>query len=484
MAGNNVSAGNAVTAGTDVLAGRDVRALRNVDANQDVNAGRNVNATEHVNAGIDVNAGRDMNAGRDVTAGRDVIAENDVWAKEHVWADGDVKTNRVDLTYGGEGRNLPQNPSTTYSPISNDTQTKLVEKFKAADGTEYYRIEDGLGNNSNGDKDSASLYVLDNGDFKRYTGSTEGAEFVHGGTAADYQRVDAITTNVVKELTDENLTYKDSTVTKPSFTANVATTDQNGNAVSHQDVSVVDSLERTEESKEFVSGTNADGNGAYGVRVSQKNAQYNANGELESGMEEDALLTSSALKLSKSVDGETSTTELTAEGLNTTTVNAKNINTDVLNAKDVNADKVTAKDVIADKVVVNGRDVEAEFNYATADRAKIRQEMIEGDAATLQAANAYTDTRASQLNRRIDDVQKTAYRGVAIALAAQQAVPNVAPGQVAVFGGVGHYEGETAGSVGVVTSFTNRLSASGAFGFAGGNEFGGRVGVAYVFGGK
>jgi len=105
-------------------------------------------------------------------------------------------------------------------------------------------------------------------------------------------------------------------------------------------------------------------------------------------------------------------------------------------------------------------------------------------AATLASANAYTDGRANQLNTRIDDVQRTAYRGIAISLAAQQAVPSIGPGQVAIFGGVGHYEGETAGSIGVVTAFTDRLSASGAFGFAGGNEFGGRVGVAYVFGGK
>jgi autotransporter adhesin len=88
------------------------------------------------------------------------------------------------------------------------------------------------------------------------------------------------------------------------------------------------------------------------------------------------------------------------------------------------------------------------------------------------------------MGNAVDDVQRKAYRGIAIALAAQQAVPNIAPGQVAVFGGVGHYEGETAGSIGVVTSFTDRISASGAFGFAGGSEFGGRVGVAYVFGGK
>jgi hypothetical protein len=87
-----------------------------------------------------------------------------------------------------------------------------------------------------------------------------------------------------------------------------------------------------------------------------------------------------------------------------------------------------------------------------------------------------------QASRRLDDIEKSAYRGVAIALAAQQAVPNISSGQVALFAGVGHYEGETAGSVGVVTSFiANRISLSGAVGFAGGNEVGGRVGFSYRF---
>ena len=110
--------------------------------------------------------------------------------------------------------------------------------------------------------------------------------------------------------------------------------------------------------------------------------------------------------------------------------------------------------------------------------------MATGNASTLSSANSYTDGRVNQVSRKLDNVEKTAYRGVAIALAAQQAVPNIQPGQVAVFGGVGHYEGETAGSIGVVTSFTNRVSASGAFGFAGSSSFGGRVGVSYLFGGN
>lgn len=104
------------------------------------------------------------------------------------------------------------------------------------------------------------------------------------------------------------------------------------------------------------------------------------------------------------------------------------------------------------------------------------------DQITLNGRDLQTEL--NQMGNNVDKVQKTAYRGIAIALAAQQAVPNIKPGQVAVFGGIGHYEGETAGSIGVVTSFTDRISASGAFGFAGGSEFGGRVGVSYVFGGN
>jgi len=104
------------------------------------------------------------------------------------------------------------------------------------------------------------------------------------------------------------------------------------------------------------------------------------------------------------------------------------------------------------------------------------------DQITLNGRDLQTEL--NHMGNNLDKVQKTAYRGIAIALAAQQAVPNIRPGQVAVFGGIGHYEGETAGSIGVVTSFTDRISASGALGFAGGSEFGGRVGVSYVFGGN
>lgn len=103
-------------------------------------------------------------------------------------------------------------------------------------------------------------------------------------------------------------------------------------------------------------------------------------------------------------------------------------------------------------------------------------------ATTLAAANSYTDSRANQMNHRLDDIEKTAYRGVAIALAAQQAIPNLKPGNFAVYGGIGHYEGENAGALGVATLLGNgRTSINAAFGFAS-SQVGGRVGVSYVFG--
>ena len=135
--------------------------------------------------------------------------------------------------------------------------------------------------------------------------------------------------------------------------------------------------------------------------------------------------------------------------------------------------------------------VDAGLTAAATDRQAIRAAAVEGDAATLASANAYTDnavagfnSRVGQLNSRIDDVEKTSYRGIAIALATQQQIPNIGAGQYAVFGGVGHYEGESAAALGVASVLADgRTSLSAALGF-GGSEVGGRVGVSYVFGGK
>lgn len=115
------------------------------------------------------------------------------------------------------------------------------------------------------------------------------------------------------------------------------------------------------------------------------------------------------------------------------------------------------------------------------DAANVAQ-VDAGDMATLAKANNYANDRVGAIGHRLDKVEKTAYRGVAISLAAQQAVPNLKPGNTAVFGGVGYYQGENAVSFGMTSLLDNgRTSVSAAFGFAS-SEVGGRVGVAYVFG--
>ncbi|NNP69521.1 YadA C-terminal domain-containing protein [Acinetobacter sp. Ac_5812] len=201
---------------------------------------------------------------------------------------------------------------------------------------------------------------------------------------------------------------------------------------------------------------------ASGVGTTVSKKQVNVVDKFGIGESSSLSHTESKIASDKSITSTTATRTDTVKGV---VLTATQTNTDTSGQSTTTEQKttidsghVTTGQVVADRIILQGKEVQGEINRL--------------------------DSRADQLNRRVDDVQKTAYRGIAIALAAQQAVPNIQSGQVAVFGGVGHYEGETAGSIGVVTSFTDRISASGALGFAGGNEFGGRVGVAYLFGGK
>ena len=164
-----------------------------------------------------------------------------------------------------------------------------------------------------------------------------------------------------------------------------------------------------------------------------------------------------------------------------------------LQATNVVDNKVTGQTTItADGISTTG-DVTI---FAGSDKQTTVGSFVESAAAAVEAkvgaALEQVDVRlqefnstASRLNQRISDVEETAYRGVAIALAAQQQIPNIGAGQTAVFGGVGHYEGESAAALGLATVLADgRTSFSGALGVAGDGEIGGRVGVAYVFGGK
>jgi cytoskeletal protein CcmA (bactofilin family) len=91
---------------------------------------------------------------------------------------------------------------------------------------------------------------------------------------------------------------------------------------------------------------------------------------------------------------------------------------------------------------------------ASTDAVNVKQ-MKDADANTLASARSYADSRVVQLNNKLNDIEKTAYRGVAIAMASQQPVPNIKAGQYAVFGGIGHYEGESAGALGVASVFAD-----------------------------
>jgi trimeric autotransporter adhesin len=148
--------------------------------------------------------------------------------------------------------------------------------------------------------------------------------------------------------------------------------------------------------------------------------------------------------------------------------------TNTVNGKVTAQTTVTAEGVnTTGDVVINGVSVNESLSKTNSDISK-----LQGNFSSLSS-------NVSRLNDRVDDVEKTSYRGIAIALATQQQIPNIGAGQYAVFGGAGHYKGESAGAIGVASVFADgRTSVSAAVGFSGGNEVGGRLGVSYVFGGK
>lgn len=191
-------------------------------------------------------------------------------------------------------------------------------------------------------------------------------------------------------------------------------------------------------------------------------------------------------------------TDITAAGAATTTTQQRTDDvsgiklekTVTLEGASARAAGTTSSTIIsAGEISVDGVSITANgLNANNTVVSNVANGVADSDAANLgQVRSYYNDVsgRVNQLNTRVDDVEKTSYRGIAIALAAQQQIPNIGAGQFAVFGGVGHYEGESAGALGLASVFADgRTSVSAAVGFAGGNEVGGRVGVSYVFGGK
>lgn len=298
-------------------------------------------------------------------------------------------------------------------------------------------------NNDKGRELESKYYeVTANGtDLVEYKGTTPVAgSHIKTGTA-NYNEGTFEVAKTHNTVTNKNVTYSESISTIDKTVVNAGITNPTGNATDIKaEFGANTAKVKTEQSVSTgVIGANEDKSNKYGLEVAKTDEK-----------------------------GTTSKTTVTADGISTT---------GVINAKDYQIGGVSIVENI--KTSVDGA-------VAGATEA-IDKKIVEVDQRLTQfnATASQLNSRVDQLNNRIDDVEKTAYRGIAIALAAQQAIPNLGAGQTAVFGGAGMYKSEGAGAFGIATVLEDgRTSFSGALGVAGGGEVGGRVGVAYVFGGK
>ncbi|WP_257234074.1 YadA C-terminal domain-containing protein [Acinetobacter sp. YH12029] len=304
-------------------------------------------------------------------------------------------------------------------------------------------------NNDEGRKlDSTYYEITGNGTgLVEWTGTTPVAgTHIKTGTA----QYDAGTFEISKvhnTVTNKNVTYSESVSTTDQTRVQAGITTP-GSATTNVDTTfdkTAPQIKVEQAVSTGVIGKNADGSNKYGTEV----VKTDANG--------------------------TQKTEITASGINTT---------GVINAADYQIGGVSIVDGIKTSVDTA---VAGATEAIDAKVAEVDTKIVEVDARLTQfnTTAANLNSRVDQLNSRVNEVEETAYRGVAIALAAQQQIPNIGAGQFAVFGGVGHYEGESAGALGVASVFADgRTSLSAAIGVAGGSEVGGRVGLSYVFGGK
>lgn len=295
-----------------------------------------------------------------------------------------------------------------------------------------------------------SFYELTaSGDLIAYTGAAPTAgSHIKTGTAQDTSG-EFIISKVHNTVTSQQVRYSESNYKEQQTNIQAGITTAGANTTDidavYSDRAEIEGTRTEQYVASGVIGKNADGSNKYGTEVVKTDATG------------------------------TQKTEITAGGINTT---------GVINAADYQIGGVSIVEGIQTSVDTA---VAGATEAIDAKVAEVDSKIVEVDARLTQfnTTAANLNSRVDQLNSRVDDVEKTAYRGVAIALAAQQQIPNIGAGQFAVFGGVGHYEGESAGALGVASVFADgRTSVSAALGFAGGNEVGGRVGVSYVFGGK
>lgn len=230
-----------------------------------------------------------------------------------------------------------------------------------------------------------------------------------------------------------------------------------------------------------LTGQTTDTDGDIVSQLSSKNNQQGTRNQKEQSVDL-GIIAKDATDNSNVYGLEVKKTTTNAEGQVSTTKTT--ITADYVDSGDFRINGVSIVDNI--KESVDGA-VAGATEAIDAKVAEVDSKIVEVDSRLTQfnTTAANLNSRVDQLNQRVDDVEKTSYRGIAIALAAQQQIPNIGAGQVAVFGGVGHYEGESAVALGLANVFANgKTSLSAALGVAGSSEVGGRIGLSHVFGGK
>ncbi|OUY07683.1 YadA-like family protein [Acinetobacter populi] len=366
----------------------------------------------------------------------------------------------------GNGIALVKNSEGTEIDVTKGTATKTVTITGSKESSKELKAYTTANNNKVFQIGDEYYSVGNNGQLTTFTGNTSSLTQYAAGVADQFGGGTTNKSVNTAFVSNENVTYGESVSSQANAgTITLGSTDPN----LVQDLGVNYTLgtagDVVETSKSVVTGiidTNETTGNTYG---------------LEATTTKDGIVTDK--------------TTITAAGISTTgTINASDYQVNGVSITESLNNAVTQAQDAANGVKEAA--ITESNTYTDTREASIRTDYAAADAKTLTDANAYTDAAVSsfqsnvnRISKKLDDVEKTAYRGVAIALAAQQQVPNIKPGQFAVFGGVGHYEGESAGALGLVSALADgRTSISAALGVAGSGEVGGRVGVAYVFGGN
>lgn len=350
-----------------------------------------------------------------------------------------LQTNNIVLANGDIQTN---NGSHGITQLVNTTQSvnKLVSQYYTTAGEVVWVVADA-------DNSSEKQYFTGTeNNLVEYTGSKDlltADRLIAGGAATTVTGVyrDSSVRNVIS---DKKVTYSETSFEYDASRLTGQTTDTDGDVVSKLSSANSQGNNRNQTTHSVDLGIiaqDADKNNVYGVEVQK------------------------------------STSTLGEDGKEVTTTAKTTITADYVDSGDFRINGVSIVDNIKTSVD------EAVGGATEALDAKVAE--VDVKIAEVDTRLTQFNTTANRLNQRISDVEETAYRGVAIALAAQQQVPNIGAGQFAVFGGVGHYEGESAAALGLASVLADgRTSFSAALGAAGNGEVGGRVGMAYVFGGK